>query len=273
MAKRKRTEPRRELAALRVQAGYSQAKFADVVGASLNTVRSWEQGWSAPMPRYRPSIARALRVSLIELDRLIEGRDPEVNHHPVPEWLTHYESLVQAAGELAEIEFYLIPALLQTRDYAASVQRRDWQQLDDDQTEARVAKRLSRQAVLDRSDHPLELTTLLPESTLREAAAGPEVMNDQLEHLVQLAERPNIDIQTIPADGRANSAVGGFQLLTRPNGTVPFMASTVDVGGVRYHEDPDVITKFVDRFAFLTSVALSPGDSIAHIKEIQGSYQ
>ena len=55
------------------------------------------------------ALALALGVSLTEIDRLIDGRPPDLASHGVPEWLTHYESLVQAAGRLSEIEFYLSP--------------------------------------------------------------------------------------------------------------------------------------------------------------------
>jgi transcriptional regulator with XRE-family HTH domain len=256
-----------------VLCSYSQAKFADAVGASLNTVRAWEQGWSAPMPRYRAPMARVLGVSLAEIDRLIEGRPPDLASHAVPEWLTHYESLVEAAGRLAEIEFYLLPGLLQTRNYATCVQRNSWLRLNEDQVNERVEKLMKRQAVLSRPTGPLEVEALLLEWSLREAIGDDDVMAGQLNHLVELAERPNIEIRLIPADGRATSAIGAFQLLTRPESLNPFMACTVDVGGVRYHEDPDIVTKFADRFAYLASVTLDPDESIARIEAVLGSYQ
>jgi hypothetical protein len=225
------------------------------------------------MPRYRQPIARVLGVSLPEVDRLIDGRPPEARSHPVPEWLSHYGSLVEGAGHLAEIEFCLIPALLQTRGYAAGVLRRSWLRLDDDQIEERVNQRMRRQSVLHRDAGPVALTVLLPERVLTEDVAGPTVMAEQLEHLAVVAGWSNVELRVLPADGRSSSAIGAFQLLTRPDSVQPFMACTIDVGGVRYHEDVDVVAKFADRFAYLVTVALSPSDSLAHLRDVQRSYQ
>jgi Domain of unknown function (DUF5753) len=53
---------------------------------------------------------------------------------------------------------------------------------------------MSRQRVLD-AEIPLRLSVVLDESVLRRAAGGAEVMRDQLRHLVQAANRPNVDLR------------------------------------------------------------------------------
>jgi transcriptional regulator with XRE-family HTH domain len=273
VGKRRKSEPRRELAAKRLQAGYSQARFADAIGASMNAVRAWEQGWSMPMPRYRQPIAAALGVSLAETDRLLDGRPPVVCGHDVPAWMSHYESLVQAAGGLAEAGKSHVPPLLQTKAYAAAIERCGPLQLTEQQIIERVDLRLARQSVLFRPRDPLKVTSLVTEHVLRSIVGDPEVMIEQLDHLVGLSERPNIGVRVLPADGSDACALGGFELLTRPGESRPFMAVDVGADGPRYVELPESIERFIAIFDYLDTVALSPADTFLHIQDIKESHR
>jgi transcriptional regulator with XRE-family HTH domain len=104
MSGRRTKHPARpELQARRRLVGLSQERFAEAIEASPTAVKSWEQGWSTPMPRYRPAMAEVLGVSFVELGYLLDpSAAPALNGHEVPAWTSHYESLVLAAGGLAE---------------------------------------------------------------------------------------------------------------------------------------------------------------------------
>lgn len=67
MAPRRRTE----LAARREARGYTQEGFALELGLEPRTIRRWEQGTLKPQPWRRHKIARALDVTLDELDALL----------------------------------------------------------------------------------------------------------------------------------------------------------------------------------------------------------
>jgi transcriptional regulator with XRE-family HTH domain len=269
----KKSDPRRELAAKRRLNGWSQSKFADVIGASLNSVRAWEQGWTTPMPRYRRPIAEALGVSMAEVDRLLDGRPPELVGHEVPGWLSHYESLVHAAGGLIDVAQPIVPSLLQTKAYAAAIERCGLISLTDEQVVERVDVRLSRQSVLYRKHHPLNMVSLVTEHVLRSAVGGPEVMAEQLDHLVAMTGRPNVVLRVLPADGRDNSAQGGFELLTRPDEIQPFIAVTFDPTRPHYHETPHDIEVFVATYDYLLDAALQPDQSISRIEQIRERYR
>jgi transcriptional regulator with XRE-family HTH domain len=64
---------RRGLAEARKRAGHTQQSLREQIGVIKHTISQWETGHSAPSPRTRPRLARALAVSLEELDRLIRG--------------------------------------------------------------------------------------------------------------------------------------------------------------------------------------------------------
>jgi transcriptional regulator with XRE-family HTH domain len=71
---------RHGLARQRKAAGYSQEELAERLGVERSTVVRWEAGDTEPQPGLRPKIARALRVSLAQLDELLASdRDTDVD--------------------------------------------------------------------------------------------------------------------------------------------------------------------------------------------------
>src|SRR5262249_29524976 len=62
---------RQRFAQRRKAAGYTQEQFAERLGVDRSTVARWESADTEPQPWLRPKIARALGVSLIELDELL----------------------------------------------------------------------------------------------------------------------------------------------------------------------------------------------------------
>ena len=66
-------KPRERLAQRREAAGFSQQSLADVLQVDRTTVGRWEQGGGPPRPSTRPKLARALQVTLNELELLLAG--------------------------------------------------------------------------------------------------------------------------------------------------------------------------------------------------------
>lgn len=68
--------PRPGLAAARQRAGFNQEAFAKEVGVTKHTVSQWETGATGINAKRRPLIARALGISLEELDHLLQPEHP-----------------------------------------------------------------------------------------------------------------------------------------------------------------------------------------------------
>jgi hypothetical protein len=68
--------------------------------------------------------------------------------------------------------------------------------------------RLGRQVILDRPNAP-HLVVVLDELVLRRLIGSPQVMADQLIHIAELSERPNVSVQVIPSDTGANAGLSG----------------------------------------------------------------
>ena len=60
---------------------------------------------------------------------------------------------------------------------------------------------------------------MLDESVLRRLIGSPQVMHDQLVHLVDLSQRPYLMIQVLPAANGANAGLGGAINLASGDGT------------------------------------------------------
>lgn len=123
---------------------------------------------------------------LFGLDRYFEELHPHVVREAAlsPAFRSYAEE-EQRADSLRIFDPLLVPGLAQTEAYAREVLRAG--QRDDRLTQA-VALRLSRQDVLDREDPPF-LVILMKESVLREPVGGPEVMKEQLAHLLESGGR------------------------------------------------------------------------------------
>ncbi|MFJ8475673.1 Scr1 family TA system antitoxin-like transcriptional regulator [Kitasatospora sp. NPDC094011] len=145
-----------------------------------------------------------------------------------------------------------ITGLLQTRAYMAALQSGYVRQgfVSQKLADERIAFRLARQQVLDRTPPPL-IHAILDESCLRRVIGGRDVMIEQLLHLEQLATRPNIVIQIAPFSLGENRVFAHMQhLLTMPNRRI-LAYGEVELRGYidRDSKSVDALTKQYDRLA------------------------
>lgn len=134
-----------------------------------------------------------------------------------------YRTLIgmeRAAVTINEYCSTVIPGLLQTSGYAnAAVASSAVGERASDVDQA-VDVRMHRQDILERSDPP-ELSVVLDEAALARGAGGPSVMRGQLEHLLEMAKRPEITIQVIGFDAGMYPIGAGQFILLRMGRGVP----------------------------------------------------
>ncbi|MEU8342071.1 DUF5753 domain-containing protein, partial [Spirillospora sp. NPDC048832] len=100
--------------------------------------------------------------------------------HPVSIWFDWPQQESEAA-ELVTWQHTIVPGLLQTPAYAHAF-------LSSDEA---VEARMARQIILTRTDAPpTALTALLSDGVLTHLVGSPEVMREQIEHLVSLSLDP-----------------------------------------------------------------------------------
>ena len=85
--------------------------------------------------------------------------------------------------------------------------------ITDDEVESRVAARLKRQEILTR-EHPPAVWVILDEWVLLRPVGGQPVMLEQVNCLIEAAQRPSVVLQIIPASAGAHTGLnaGGFAL-------------------------------------------------------------
>jgi hypothetical protein len=72
---------------------------------------------------------------------------------------------------------------------------------------------------------PLQLSVVLDEALLLRRYGDAAVMAEQLQHLQELSDLPNVTIQVLPLDGPHPIATGSFRLLQFPL-----------VGGIKFYD-------------------------------------
>jgi transcriptional regulator with XRE-family HTH domain len=157
----------------------------------------------------------------------------------------------------------VVDGLLQTAGYAVAVAEAAVDRGDVDRW---VEMLTLRQAVLSRTQAP-PLTAILDEAVLRRPVGGPEVMVDQLRHLVRSGERPGIEVRVLPAAAGAHASLdGGFTLLQLPAPLEEVATSTSAVGLV--HVRPPRTAHLTAAYDRLRRASLEPGASAELITEI-----
>jgi hypothetical protein len=125
----------------------------------------------------------------------------------LPSWFEMYLGLEQASSIIRTYEPQLVPGLLQTQEVARAVVQLGYLNQSGADIERRVALRMKRQEVLTQSGAP-QLWAVIDEASLWRID-GRSVIRAQLQHLIEMAELPNITLQVIPIYSGAHAAVGG----------------------------------------------------------------
>lgn len=201
----------------RLAAGFSSAaSLATELHCERSVIAKAETGERPPKP------GSDLLVSWCEVCKLDLGQMTElaklsdaVEDRIIPVWFADYVEVEQAAHTLRTWQPVIIPGLLQTGDYARTLFVA--MGFDADRAEDMVAERIRRQTILDRGDAP-NLWLVLDENALRRHVGSATIMHEQLEHLADIGERPNIGIQIVPAMCGANAGCVGALTIASVDG-------------------------------------------------------
>ncbi|BFO18081.1 hypothetical protein SHKM778_44690 [Streptomyces sp. KM77-8] len=115
----------------------------------------------------------------------------------LPGWFTAYVSLETGASTLRTYEPHYVTGLLQTPAYARAVLGGGLPNGTDDEVERRVRLRLRRQSLLERESAPT-LWVVMEEAVLHRVVAGPDVMREQIDRLLEVSELDHVSIDILP---------------------------------------------------------------------------
>ncbi|MEW1584983.1 helix-turn-helix transcriptional regulator [Micromonospora vinacea] len=132
----------------------------------------------------------------------------------LPSWFQSYLGLEAAAALIRSYEVQFVPGLLQTREYARAVVLLGHSTAGPGEIDRRVALRMQRQQLLQRSNPP-QLWAVVDEAALRRPIGGAEVMRGQLTALIEATKSPHIRLQVIPFAAGGHAAAGGAFTILR----------------------------------------------------------
>jgi transcriptional regulator with XRE-family HTH domain len=192
-----------ELQRLRRERKISCQAVGDALGMSKSTISRLENGGRPARIEEVASILTVLGVVGVQredtLDLARRQSKPElVESRTSTEQSRNYINFESKAVQITNFELALIPGLGQTAEYAHATLSALRVGDTDEDIEAWVALRMSRQAILTRK-RPPGFHWILTEDTLRRPTGGPRVMARQVRHLLDLTESPHVTITVIPS--------------------------------------------------------------------------
>jgi transcriptional regulator with XRE-family HTH domain len=263
-----------ELQRLRKERDKTCAWVGEALGTSASTISRIETGKREATSEEVASILTALGIKGIERERLIEQarRQAEpglVESAASTEQSRNFLNFEPNATRITDFQILLVPGLGQTMEYAhaviSAVRVRD----SEADIEAWVGLRMRRQAILTRKTPP-ELHWIMTESGLRQPIGGAKVMAKQIRHLVDLAERPNITINVIPAKVVEHPGLDGqFVILEfAVNPTVVYVEAKTTGLFLDNVDDPDKVALYRLTVEKLTDLALDEQASVRLLRSI-----
>jgi hypothetical protein len=104
---------------------------------------------------------------------------------------------------------------------------------------------MKRQQMLTEPGAP-ELWAVLDEAALRRVPCGRRVMREQLEHLLEITELPNVTLQIVPFDAGPHAAAGGpFTILRFSEPDVPDVVYLEQLNSAVYLDQPDDVVSYM----------------------------
>ncbi|WP_437087757.1 helix-turn-helix domain-containing protein [Streptomyces sp. enrichment culture] len=248
----------------REAAGLTQQQLADLALMTRSHIAHIEAG------RRMPSLQDAQRLDAVlntgnVLSTFLPGEEP-----PVAEYFEAVRVLEQQAMIIREFALSYVPGILQTERYARAVLTPEYPRVSKEKRDRNVVTRLERAKVLDDPVTPA-VWALLDESVLRRHIGGPDVMAEQIEHLIQLAESGRVRLHVVPFAG------GGHPLLTNML-TLLWFADQPPVAygeGLfmsRLHDIPSVVQELKHRYDCVLGNALPFRETLALLKATAKDY-
>jgi transcriptional regulator with XRE-family HTH domain len=267
-----------ELRRLREQRKITREQAAASIKGSVQNVGHFEVGRSLPKP--------------LELERLLElygvperaelfqdlrlrakrGRDWWIGlSDAVPEHLNLFLGLESSAVQIESWDALVVPGLFQTQATAEALIRAGRPELDGDAIAQLVELRMSRQReILDREDPPL-VWRVIAEPALRWVVGGPDVRREQLQHLIALTERPNVEIQVLPLGVGAHAGTEGtFTILSAPPELQSYPGCVFVEDRIRghYYEEPQQLTRYRNDLTRLRVQATKPEETASYLHQL-----
>jgi len=260
---------RAELRRIRQEANETQEQVADAMDWSLSKLIRIENG-SVGISTNDLKVLLG-HYGIVDDDRVEEfialakaARERSwwsVYRDVAPQRLLQFIEYQAAAMITRNFEPLLVPGLLQTEEYARVAIKEFGGQPPKDRLDALVALRMKRQDLLKSMGPPPWFFFILDEGVLRHLVGGKDVMDDQIRHLIELADRPDVTIEVVPFSAGVHRGMHApFVILEFPEAAdddVLYLESPW--GDLIHRDDPEEILVYREIFEELRRMSLGEG--------------
>lgn len=263
-----------QLREAREAAGHTLKDAGDYLLRDMATVSRFENARVPPRPGDVAALLNlygiddpAKREALHRLSRdiWIKGWWDGYSGHVAGDFID-YAWLEDRASRVRSYDVLVLPGIVQTSQYAEAAIRA----ADPDETDAQVEKwlafRMDRHEILRRDDPP-ELSIVLDEALLRRYPCTAAQMRAQIDQLLDMVSKSNIEMRILPLRRTSHAApYGAFQIFDQPE-PYPEVAYAETLAGSLYVESK-AVDKFVHAYDRLRAAALPETKSVALMKRI-----
>jgi hypothetical protein len=194
-----------------------------------------------------------------------------------PEQFRMFVDLEEDADLIRVVEAEVVPGIVQCELYVRALYEERSRLETALGVEDLVRSRLARQAIFDKPSAP-DLLVVMSESSLRRMQGTPDVMRAQIDYLIKLSRRPNIQLQVLPfktSSYHGASVSYRFMILRIPSPGVAGPLEVVHIDqlvDVRYLEDKPDLVAHDKLWHRLSAAALSPEDTRAFMRDVARDY-
>jgi hypothetical protein len=192
-------------------------------------------------------------------------------------WWTDYRDIMRPgnfvgleaeASSMLTWEPTVLPGLLQTEAYMRALMRTGRSTDSPQSIDRRVSLRMTRQSRLT-ATNPLRMSAIIDESVIRRVIGGHDVMLDQLRHLIDAAQLPNVTLQISPFDAGEHPFLGGSAALLEFRETTHLDVVYLEgLAGDYYEEQPSEVARYREELERLGAQALDPRMSVKMIESL-----
>lgn len=224
-------------------------------------------------------VARILRLYGVEDPKTIAPMEALARDAGKTGWWTNYpaapnylQDLISAQSDAESIRQYqpnVIPGLLQTGAYAREVTAATAFNRPQDEHASIAEVRVARQNILTRPGNPVAYWAVVNEALLYQRfVSHPSLMREQLRHLLDMSDLPNITVQIMPLTAGAHPGASGTFSITQFPHPWPSLVTIEHRAQSQYVEDREEVRNFEHAFDKIRATALPDDQSRETIRKI-----
>ncbi|MFD0025960.1 helix-turn-helix domain-containing protein [Streptomyces sp. NPDC058382] len=253
------------LKARREAAGMTQQELADAAIMTRSHISHIEGG------RRVPSREDARRLDLaLGTGDVLTSFLPAQDDSSIAERFEAARQLEQQATVIREFAIAFVPGILQTRRYSDAVLGVAFPPFSQEERDKAVVARLERARILDSPVFPV-VWALLDESVLRRVAGSPEIMAEQIMHLVRLVESGRVRVHVLPLGSGIYPLLQGMVSLMWFEDQPP-VAYSEGIHMAKVHDSPHLVERIQGAYALALSDALPLPESVALLRAAAKEY-